>query len=78
MDQLQVREAHLSSDKVSADQTSDNINAKDNMMSPELTSGKVKASRKSHTLLSSETPDFVGTFRLIPSDSRLTLKKVKK
>ena len=34
MDQLQVREAHLSSDKVSADQTSDNINAKDNMMSP--------------------------------------------
>ena len=39
---------------------------------------KVKASRKSHTLLSSETPDFVGTFRLIPSDSRLTVKKVKK
>ena len=34
MDQLQVREAHLSSDKVSADQTSDNINAKDNTMSP--------------------------------------------
>ena len=33
MDQLQVREAHLSSDKVSADQTSDNINAKDNTMS---------------------------------------------
>ena len=35
MDQLQVREALLSSDKVSADQTSDNINAKDNMMSPD-------------------------------------------
>ena len=34
MDQLQVREAHLSSDKVSADQTSENINAKDNMMIP--------------------------------------------
>ena len=34
MDQLQVREAHLSSDKVSADQTSDNINAKDNTMCP--------------------------------------------
>ena len=34
MDQLQVREALLSSDKVSADQTSDNINAKDNTMSP--------------------------------------------
>ena len=34
MDQLQVREAHLSSDKVSADQTSDNISAKDNTMSP--------------------------------------------
>ena len=34
MDQLQVREAHLSSDKVSADQTSDNINAKDNTVSP--------------------------------------------
>ena len=34
MDQLQVREAHLSSDKVSADQTSDNINAEDNTMSP--------------------------------------------
>ena len=34
MHQLQVREAHLSSDKVSADQTSDNINAKDNTMSP--------------------------------------------
>ena len=34
MDQLQVREALLSSDKVSADQTSDDINAKDNMMSP--------------------------------------------
>ena len=33
MDQLQVREAHLSSDKVSADLTSDNINAKDNTMS---------------------------------------------
>ena len=31
---LQVREAHLSSDKVDADQTSDNINAEDNMMSP--------------------------------------------
>ena len=62
MDQLQVREAHLSSDKVSADQTSENV----------------KASRKSRTLLSSETPDFVGTFRLIPSHSRLTLKKVKK
>ena len=27
MDQLQVRETHLSSDKVSADQTSDNIKA---------------------------------------------------
>ena len=35
MDQLQVREPLLSSDKVSADQTSDNINAKDNMMSPD-------------------------------------------
>ena len=34
MDQLQVREAHLSSDKVSADQTSGNISVKDNMMSP--------------------------------------------
>ena len=34
MDQLQVREAHLSSDKVSADQTSGNISAKDNTMSP--------------------------------------------
>ena len=34
MDQLQVREAHLSSDKVSADQTSDNNKAEDNMMSP--------------------------------------------
>ena len=34
MDQLQVGEAHLSSDKVSADQTSGNISAKDNTMSP--------------------------------------------
>ena len=45
---------------------------------PIKTSVKVKASRKSHTVLSCETPDFVGTFRLIPSNSRLTLKKVKK
>ena len=45
---------------------------------PINTSEQVKASRKSHTLLSSETPDLVVRSPDSVRDSRLTLKKVKK
>ena len=76
MDQLQVREAHLSSDKVSADQTSDNINAKDNMMSPNWHLWRSRHLEKATRCLSNWTsgrpPDFV----MVRSD--LLLKKVKR
>ena len=47
-------------------------------MSPNWHLWRSRQLEKATRLLSSETPDFVGTFRLIPSDSRLTLKKAKK